>query len=141
MTQMVPRCDFSEIVYAVYPELRLFDPNATGEEGQTIRERLKQMETSRSGQTQSSGACWVHKHGSRRTRQTESFLADRSMYGRRSTAKLRIEPGGLSRQMVAFGEVGCQARSVRVEPSRGNQLTVSLVKVRRDGGVAGKGGV
>ena len=51
------------------------------------------------------------------------------------------EPRGLSREVVAFGEVGGRSGGLGVQPCRGRQVAVPLVEVRRDGGVAGQGGV
>ena len=43
--------------------------------------------------------------------------------------------------MVAFGEAGCRPGSFRVKPCRGHWVTITLVEVRRDGGVSGQGRV
>jgi hypothetical protein len=46
---------------------------------------------------------------------------------RRSTAQPRVEPCGLSREVVAFGEAGRRSGSVGVEPCCGHWVTVTLV--------------
>ena len=46
---------------------------------------------------------------------------------RRSTAQLRVEPCGLSRQVVAFGEAGRRSGSFGVEPCCGYRVTVTLL--------------
>ena len=47
----------------------------------------------------------------------------------------------MSREVVAFGEVGRRAGGFGVEPCCGDRVTVTLVEVRCGGGVAGQGGV
>src|SRR5918994_300998 len=59
----------------------------------------------------------------------------------RSPAQLRVEPCGLSREVVAFGEAGRRSGSFGVKPCCGHWVTVTLVEVRRDGVVAGEGGI
>ena len=59
----------------------------------------------------------------------------------RLNAQLRVESGGLAREVVAFGEAGSRSSSVGVEPGGGHWVTVPFVEVRRDGGEPGQGGV
>ena len=49
-----------------------------------------------------------------------------------------VEPGGLARQVVPLGEVGCLVGRLGVQPGRRRQVTVALVQVRRHRGVAGQ---
>jgi hypothetical protein len=49
-----------------------------------------------------------------------------------------VEPGGLARQVVALGEVGCLLGRLCVQPCRRRQVAVALVEVRRHRGVAGQ---
>ncbi|AUY48129.1 CHAT domain-containing protein [Streptomyces sp. CB01881] len=55
-----------------------------------------------------------------------------------SAAQAGVESGGLARQVVAFGEVGCLAGRLGVQPRRRRQVAVALVEVRRHRGVAGQ---
>ena len=56
----------------------------------------------------------------------------------RSATPAGVEPGGLARQVVALGEVGCLVGRLGVQPCRRRQVAVALVEVRRHRGVAGQ---
>ena len=58
--------------------------------------------------------------------------------GRPSSTPAGVEPGGLARQVVALGEVGCLLGRLGVQPCRRRQVAVALVEVRRHRGVAGE---
>src|SRR4051812_3361674 len=49
---------------------------------------------------------------------------------RRSAAQLRVEAGGLAREVVAFREAGRRSGGFGVEPGSGRGVTVALVQVR-----------
>lgn len=55
-----------------------------------------------------------------------------------SATPTRIDPGGLARQVVALGEVGCLLGRLGVQPCRRRQVAVALVEVRSHRGVAGQ---
>jgi hypothetical protein len=55
-----------------------------------------------------------------------------------SAASVGVEPGGLARQVVALGEVGCLVGRLGVQPCRRRQVAVALVEVGRHRGVAGQ---
>ena len=59
----------------------------------------------------------------------------------RPVAELRVEPCGLSGQVVAFGDGRGRAGGIGVEPRRGHGIAVPLVQVRRDRGVPWQRGV
>lgn len=55
-----------------------------------------------------------------------------------SATSAGVEPGGLARQVVALGEVGCLVGRLGVQPCRRRHVAVALVEVRRHRGVAGQ---
>ena len=56
-----------------------------------------------------------------------NFGVNAGCESRRSTAQLRVEPGGLPGEVVPFGEAGRRPGSFGVEPGSGRRVSVTFV--------------